>query len=63
MNIDIALGRILAEGKYTPSEIRELLAESGHHIHLDTLTAHLDMQCVLGVVQKLPDNKYSSQLA
>lgn len=61
MNFDLALSKILAKGKYTPSEIQALLAEAGCNITMGRLSDYLNRLVVLGVAAKFSDNTYSSQ--
>jgi hypothetical protein len=52
MNIDYSLAKILETGRYTPSEIKDLLEEQGFSITLPKLTEHLNLQVALGIAHR-----------
>ena len=60
MNLGIALSKILAEAEYTPSEIKELLAQAGHDVSLEKLTDHLNLLVAIGSARKHQDGKFST---
>ncbi|UOO77326.1 hypothetical protein LVJ85_02160 [Neisseria sp. Dent CA1/247] len=62
MNIDFEISKILAEGKYTPSEIHDFLQDRGYKIDLHKLTNYLNMQIALGRVSKDENGTFTSRL-
>lgn len=60
MNIDYSLAKILETGRYTPSEIKDLLEEQGFSITLPKLTEHLNIQVALGMVHKRKDGTFTA---
>lgn len=61
-NLDYALAKMLENGRYTPSEIQNLLKEQGFEIGLPKLTEILNIKVALGVANKLEDDTFTAQL-
>lgn len=61
-SIDLEISKLLDAGKYTPSEIQDLLEEQGFKISLKKLADHLNKLVALGVVGKYSDDTFTSRL-
>ncbi|HFC8837583.1 TPA: hypothetical protein ACFU2Q_000341 [Neisseria subflava] len=60
MGFDYSLAKILENGRYTPSEIKDLLEEQGFSITLPKLTEHLNLQVALGIAHKREDGTFTA---
>ncbi|EFH23303.1 hypothetical protein [Neisseria polysaccharea] len=61
-SIDLEISKLLDAGKYTPSEIQDLLEEQGFKISLKELADHLEQLVAIGVVGKYSDDTFTSRL-
>ncbi|AHW76357.1 Uncharacterised protein [Neisseria meningitidis] len=61
-SIDLEISKLLDAGKYTPSEIQDLLEEQGFKISLKKLADHLDLLVAIGVAGKHSDDTFTSRL-
>lgn len=59
-SIDLEISKLLDAGKYTPSEIKDLLEEQGFSITLPKLTEHLNLQVALGIAHKREDGTFTA---
>lgn len=59
-SIDLEISKLLDAGKYTPSEIKDLLEEQGFSITLPKLTEHLNLQVALGMAHKRKDGTFTA---
>ena len=61
-SIDLEISKLLDAGKYTPSEIQDLLEEQGFKISLKKLADHLNLLIAIGVTRKHSDDTFTSRL-
>ncbi len=61
-SIDLEISKLLDAGKYTPSEIQDLLEKQGFKISMKKLANHLNKLVAIGVVGKHSDDTFTSQL-
>ena len=61
-SIDLVISMVWDAGKYTPSEIQDLLEEQGFKISLKELADHLERLVAIGVIGKYSDDTFTSRL-
>ena len=61
-SIDLEISKLLDAGKYTPSEIQDLLEEQGFKISLKKLADYLDLLVAIGVAGKHSYDTFTSRL-
>lgn len=61
-SIDLEISKLLDAGKYTPSEIQDLLEKQGFKISMKKLANHLNKLVAIGVACKHSDDTFTSQL-